>query len=343
MGLDGSRFLRACRREEVDRPPVWFMRQAGRYLPEYLALRRGRTFMESARDPAHCAAITLQPVTRFGVDAAILFADIMSPLDGVALPFEISAGVGPVIASPVCTLAAVRALSRFAASEMAYLGDAIGRIKAALGAETPLIGFAGAPFTMACYLIEGRGSRDFLSARRLLHDAPEFWHALMQWLSEMTIDYLRFQVESGVDALQLFDSWVGLVSPGDYRRAVFPYMRSIGSAVASWGVPLIHFGAGCSGLLELMAEAAGDVVGVDWRVELGEAWQRIGWERGIQGNLDPSVLLASPEVIRGKVAEVLRAAVGRRGHIFNVGHGLSPQTPPEHVACAVAAVRAWQA
>lgn len=341
MPTENSLFMRAARRLRTSRPPVWFMRQAGRVLPEYRAVRERMSLLEICRQPDLCAEVTLQPVRRFGVDAAILFADIMHPLVGIGIGLEIREQVGPVIDEPVRSAAD---LPRFRAldpeGDLPYVFDAIRLLRRELADERPLIGFAGAPFTLASYLIEGRPSRDFLRTKALMYGAPEVWHALMDRLAEIVATYLRAQLAAGTDAVQLFDSWVGCLAPTDYRAYVQPYVRRIFAALADAGAPLVHFGVNTATLLADMRADGGSVIGVDWRIPLDEAWTVIGPERAVQGNLDPAVLLAPPDVLARAVDDVLARAGGRPGHIFNLGHGLHPQTPLDAVYRVVERVRA---
>jgi uroporphyrinogen decarboxylase len=319
-----SRFLRACRRQPVDRTPVWFMRQAGRSQPEYRALRERYTLLEICAHSDLVAEVTLRPVEQLGVDAAILFADITLPLLGMGVTFTLHDGDGPRVHRPVRTaedVAAVRPFQPEATIEAVL--EAVRLIRAA--SPVPLIGFAGAPFTLASYLIEGGPSRDFLATKTMLRAAPELWDRLMHRLTDAAITYLGAQIAAGAQAVQLFDSWVGCLSPADYRAAVAPHMRRLFEALRPMDVVTIHFGTGTAGLLAEMAAAGGDVIGVDWRIGLAAAWDQIG-DRAIQGNLDPSVLLAPPEVVRRQAAAVLAEAAGRPGHIFNLGHGVLPDT-----------------
>ena len=326
------RFIAACRRQPTDRTPVWFMRQAGRIFPEYRALRERYDFLTMCRTPELIAQVTLMPIEPLGVDAAIIFADIILPLEALGLAYDIREGVGPVIERPVRTAADVARLGRQDPREAnAYLYEGIRLVKGELGGRKPLIGFAGAPFTLACYLIEGRPTREFTRARALMHRDPETWHGLMDVLSHTVLQYLRAQVEAGVDAVQLFDSWVGGLPPWDYETFVMPYSARILRGLADTGVPRIHFGTGTATLLPLMARAGADVVGVDWRIGLDEAWSRIGDEFAVQGNLDPVVLLGPWEAVAERARDVLRRAGGRPGHIFNLGHGVLPETPVEHL------------
>jgi uroporphyrinogen decarboxylase len=335
-----ARFLRACRREPVDATPVWFMRQAGRALPEYRAVRERATLVEITHDPALCAEVTLQPVRRLGVDAAILFADITTPLPGLGVEMEIREGVGPVIERPVRTVDDVARLRAFdAAASVGPLLEAIRLVRAE--SPVPLIGFAGAPFTLACYLVEGGPSREFVRTKTLLHADPIAWTALMDRLTDMTIAYLRAQVAAGAQAVQLFDSWVGSLSPPDYERAVLPAMRRLFAGIADLGVPVIHFGVGTAGILPLQAAAGGDVIGLDWRIELADGWRRVG-DRGVQGNLDPTLLLGPWEATAEGARWVLGQAAGRPGHVFNLGHGVLPGTDPDDLARLVDLVHAYR-
>lgn len=322
-----DRFLRACRREPVDATPVWFMRQAGRSLPEYRAIRDRATLAEIVGDPALCADVTLQPVHRLGVDAAILFADITTPLAGIGVDLEIVDGVGPVIERPIRTAADVRALRSFDAAEaVGSLLEAIALIRRT--SEVPLIGFAGAPFTLASYLVEGRGSRDALAIRSLLRDAPAVAADLLTRLTDMTIAYVRAQVAAGAQAIQIFDSWVGVLGPFDYEHQVLPHMRRLFASIADLGVPTVHFGTGAAGLLPLMASAGGSVIGIDWRIGLDAAWRQVP-DCAVQGNLDPTILLGPWEPIQAQADWVLSQTAGRAGHVFNLGHGVLPGTDPD--------------
>ena len=332
-----ARYLRACRREPVDVTPAWFMRQAGRALPEYRLIRERATLVEITRDAPLCAEVTLQPVRRLGVDAAILFADITTPLAGLGVDFEIVEGRGPVVAAPIRSAADVARLRPFEpAAAVGPLLDAIGLIRAA--SPVPLIGFAGAPFTLACYLVEGGPSRDFLRTKTFMHAEPDAWAALMDALAEMTIRYLGAQVAAGAQAVQVFDSWVGGLSPRDYTRCVAPWMARIFDALRPLGVPATHFGVGTAGLLRLQAAAGGDVIGLDWRIPLDTGWARVPG-RAVQGNLDPAVLLAPWEVVETEALDILTRAGGRPGHIFNLGHGVFPSVDPDQLTRLAALVR----
>ncbi len=326
-----TRFLRACRREPVDATPAWFMRQAGRALPEYRAIRERATLVEITRDAALCAEVTLQPVRRLGVDAAILFADITTPFTGLGVDFEIVEGRGPVVASPVRSGADVGRLRAFEPEEaVAPLLDAIRLVRAE--SPVPLIGFAGAPFTLACYLVEGGPSKDFARTKTFMHAEPAAWTSLMDRLADATVVYLAAQVAAGAQAVQVFDSWVGALSPADYRRSVAPWMVRIFEGLRRLGVPTIHFGVVSAGLLRQQAAAGGDVIGLDWRIDLAEGWAAVGPDHGVQGNLDPTLLLGPFEAVAQDARAILDAAGGRPGHIFNLGHGVLPGTDPDALA-----------
>jgi uroporphyrinogen decarboxylase len=335
-----DRFLRACRREPVDCTPVWFMRQAGRYLPPYRAIRQKYSLLEICARPEAAAQVTLLPVDLLDVDAAILFADILLPLIPMGIDLEFAAGEGPVIHNPIRSLADVRALRPIlAADDLAHVMETIRIVRRALAGRVPLIGFAGAPFTLASYLIEGGATRNFQKTKQLMYREPQAWHALMSRLAETVTDYLQAQVAAGVQAVQLFDSWVGALSPDDYRTYVLPYSHRILRALS--GVPAIHFGVDTATLLPLMCEAGGDVIGLDWRMPLDQGWALVG-ERAVQGNLDPLALFAPRELLTQKVRDILRRAGGRAGHIFNLGHGLLPETPVDNVRAVVELVHAWR-
>ena len=325
-----DRFLRACRREPVDCTPVWFMRQAGRYMPEYRALRQKHTLLELCKTPELACEVTLQPL-KLGVDAAILFADILLPLEPMGAPFEFAKGEGPVFHAPVDTREKVDALRVIDPSELQYVLDAIKTIKREIGGKLPLIGFAGAPFTLASYLIEGGKSAHYAKMKKMMYGETATWHALMEKLAEVVRRYLIAQVEAGADCIQLFDSWVGQLSADDYRTYVQKHVAHILKDVARQGVPVIHFGTGTHHLLEAQREAGGDVIGLDWRTPLDEGWKRVGYDHGVQGNLDPTLLFAPPAVAQKQAQKILDLAGGRNGHIFNLGHGILPETPVDHV------------
>jgi uroporphyrinogen decarboxylase len=325
-----DRFLRACRREPVDTTPVWFMRQAGRYMASYRAVREKHTLLEICRQPELATEVTLQPVRELGVDAAILFADILLPLEPMGAPFEFAAGEGPVIHHPVRTANDVEQLRLFEPEEgLSHVLDALRLLRRELDGKTPLIGFAGAPFTLASYLIEGGKSSHYARTKRLMYREPSLWNALMYKLSEVVRRYLRAQITAGAQAVQLFDSWIGALSPTDYREFIQPHVRHILADVMTAGVPVIHFGTGTASLLELQRDAGGSVIGVDWRTPLDQAIAKLGNGVAVQGNLDPLVLDAPRELLARRVDEVLAMGRAAAGHVFNLGHGILPETSPE--------------
>ena len=330
--------VRALRRERVERTPVWYMRQAGRCLAEYRALREKHGILEIAREPELCARVTRMPVDRLGVDAAVLYADIMLPLDGMGVPFHIQPDLGPIVERPVRTMKDVAAL-RVVSAEVAtpYLFETIRALRLDLPPEIALIGFAGAPFTLASYLIEGHPSRDYALTKAMLLGDPPLWARLMDTITEVLTRYLRAQVAAGADVVQLFDSWAGALAPEDYERSVQPYTQRIFAALGP-GVPRIHFATGNPALLAIVGSVECEAVSVDWRLPLDEAWQRIG-DRAIQGNLDPAVCLAPWEVVQSRERDVLRRAGGRAGHVFNLGHGVLPDTDADTLARLASYVR----
>jgi uroporphyrinogen decarboxylase len=334
-----SLLVRAMRREPVERTPVWFMRQAGRSLPEYRALRAGVGMLDACTRPDLITEITLQPVRRHGVDAAILFSDIVLPLRAAGVDLDIVGGVGPVVATPVRDAAAVAALPTLDPAQVSYVDEAVRLLVAELG-PTPLIGFAGAPFTLASYLIEGGPSKDHARTKAFMHGQPEVWAALLAKLAGLAATFLRVQAAAGASALQLFDSWAGALSAADYTRFVLPHSTAVLAALADVDVPKVHFGVGTGELLRLLGEAGADVVGVDWRVPLDEASRRVGPDRAVQGNLDPALLLADADVLAREARRVL--AEGRRtpGHVFNLGHGVLPDTDPDVLSRLVELVHA---
>ncbi|MGC2998323.1 uroporphyrinogen decarboxylase [Streptomyces sp. G35A] len=323
-----SAFLRACRREPVPHTPVWFMRQAGRSLPEYRKVREGIGMLDSCMRPDLVTEITLQPVRRHHVDAAIFFSDIVVPLKAIGIDLDIKPGVGPVVERPVRTRADLARLRDLTPEDVSYVTEAIGMLTRELG-PTPLIGFAGAPFTLASYLVEGGPSRTYENAKAMMYGDPELWADLLDRLADITAAFLKVQIEAGASAVQLFDSWAGALAPADYRRSVMPASAKVFRAVAGHGVPRIHFGVGTGELLGLMGEAGADVVGVDWRVPLDEAARRVGPGKAFQGNLDPTVLFAGREAVEARTREVLDTAAGLEGHVFNLGHGVMPSTDPD--------------
>jgi uroporphyrinogen decarboxylase len=331
-------FLRACRREEIEYTPVWIMRQAGRFLKEYRALRRHYDFLTLCKTPDLATQVTLMPIERLGVDAAIIFADILLPLEPMGINLEFSKGEGPVIHNPPRTRPDVEGLKPIKAeTDLAFVMEAIKAVCRELKGRIPLIGFSGAPFTLASYLLEGGGTKDFTRTKSLMYQDPACWHLLMEKLSETIISYLNAQIRAGAGAVQVFDSWAGTLSPQDYKEFVLPHSQKVFQELIQ-DIPKIHFATGTSGILELMQEAGGDVIGVDWRIDLGEAWGRLGYNVGIQGNLDPVALFGPQERIERAVGEILDKAGDRPGHIFNLGHGVLPKTPENNVITMVEAV-----
>ncbi|MEV5511009.1 uroporphyrinogen decarboxylase [Streptomyces orinoci] len=323
-----SAFLRACRREPVPHTPVWFMRQAGRSLPEFRKVREGIAMLDSCMRPELVTEITLQPVRRHNVDAAVFYSDIVVPLKAIGIELDIKPGVGPVVERPFRSRADLERLRPLEAGDVSYVTEAVRMLTAELGA-TPLIGFAGAPFTLASYLVEGGPSRNHEHTKALMYGDPELWTELVDRLADISAAFLKVQIEAGASAVQLFDSWAGALAPADYRRLVMPASAKVFDAVAGYDVPRIHFGVGTGELLGLLGEAGADVVGVDWRVPLDEAARRVGPGKALQGNLDPAVLFAPRAAVEAKTDEVLRAARGLEGHVFNLGHGVLPDTDPQ--------------
>jgi uroporphyrinogen decarboxylase len=336
-----SRFLEAAQHRPVDVTPIWLMRQAGRSLPEYRKLRERWSLVDIVAQPELCAEVTLQPVRRLGVDAAVMFADIMLPLRGMGVEFELVENVGPVIAHPIASAADIDRLIIPPGEEAApQVIIAVRQVVAQ--SPVPVIAFAGAPFTLASYLIEGRPSRDFTKVKSFMFSEPAAFQKLLSKLSETMSAYLKAQIAAGASAVQLFDSWVGSLALEDYESRVHAHTRSIFDALKSAGVPRIHFGTDTAGMLESIASTGPDVVSLDWRVPLDAGWKRVGYDHGIQGNLDPAVLLGPPELVRERAREVLRRAGGRPGHIFNLGHGVLPSTPLENLELLVETVHQWQ-
>ncbi|GAA4736780.1 uroporphyrinogen decarboxylase [Nocardioides endophyticus] len=327
--LASSAFLKAVRGQPVPHTPVWFMRQAGRSLPEYLAVREGVGMLESCMDPALVVEITLQPVRRYGVDAAIFFSDIVLPLKAIGVDLDIKPGIGPVVASPVRTLTDVAAIPDLTPEQVPFITAAVRELVGELGG-TPLIGFAGAPFTVASYLVEGGPSKDHAKTKAMMFGAPDVWDALMRKIAGISAAYLEVQVEAGASAIQLFDSWAGALTPRDYREHVMPHSARVLARAGELGVPRIHFGVGTSNLLGLMGEAGADVVGVDWRTPLDDAIARVG-DRSVQGNLDPTLVFAPTEVMTARAGEIIEAGRAARGHVFNLGHGVLPATNPDQL------------
>ncbi|MCS6290908.1 MAG: uroporphyrinogen decarboxylase [Nitrospira sp.] len=330
-----DRFLKACRREPVDCTPVWFMRQAGRYMVEYRRLREKHSILDLCKTPELAAQVTLQPIDRFALDAAIIFADILLPLEPMGLRLEFAEGEGPIIHNPVRDRAAVDRLKVIDDTELQYVMDAISLTRKMLAGRVPLIGFAGAPFTLASYAIEGGSSRNYIHTKQMMYREPETWHRLMDKFARVITGYLRRQIKAGAQAVQLFDSWVGCLSAGDYAEYVMPHVQLIFEGLKHDGIPLIHFGTGTTAILKAMREAGGDVIGIDWRIPIDEAWAMVGYDRAVQGNLDPVTLFGPISEIERRVTDILRRAAGRPGHIFNLGHGILPNTPVENVAATI--------
>jgi uroporphyrinogen decarboxylase len=330
--------VRAARREPVERTPVWFMRQAGRSLPEYREIRRGHGLFEVVRQPELCAEVTLQPVRRHGVDAAVMFTDIMFPVIGMGVEVDLVENVGPVVARPIETMADVERLATPEPEESCpFVLESVRLVRSELRRDEAVVGFCGGPFTVAGYLIEGKPSREFTKVKTMMYREPAVWHALLDKLSDAFVRYVNGKVRAGADVIQVFDSWVGALAPSDYERFAAPYSARI---LASVDVPTIHFGTGTATLLRQMAEAGGDVIGLDWRIPLDRGWEEVGHDRGVQGNLDPAALLGPWEHVEAAAADVLSRADGRPGHIFNLGHGVLPATDPDDLGRLVELVHA---
>jgi uroporphyrinogen decarboxylase len=335
--LDRSPFMRACRREPVPYTPIWLMRQAGRYMPEYREVRARTGFLEMCKTPELATEVTVTAAERLGVDAAIIFADILLILEPMGIDLEFVKGEGPVIHNPVRVARDVTRLREVEdVQALDFVFEAIRQTRRALKPDLPLIGFSGAPFTLASYMIEGGGSKNYIHTKQLMYGDSGAWHAMMSLISRALIKYLNAQIAAGAQAVQLFDSWVGCLSPDDYREYVLPHTREVIAAVTQ-GTPVIHFGTGTAALLELMREAGGDVIGVDWRVDLADAWQRLG-DVAVMGNFDPVQLFTNPDFIRAQAKKILDRAGGRDGHIFNLGHGILPETPVDNVLALIDAV-----
>jgi uroporphyrinogen decarboxylase len=331
--LSSSAFLKAVRGEPVPHTPVWFMRQAGRSLPEYLAVREGVAMLDACADPELVVEITLQPVRRYGVDGAIFFSDIVLPLKAVGVDLDIKPGIGPVVASPVRTLRDVEAIPDLTPEHVPFITEAVRALTgelAGINGGTPLIGFAGAPFTVASYLVEGGPSKEHARTKALMFGAPDVWDALMRKIAGISAAFLEVQVAAGASAVQLFDSWAGALTPADYERHVMPHSAAVLGRIGELGVPRIHFGVGTTNLLDLMGRAGADVVGVDWRTPLSTAIGMVG-DRAVQGNLDPTLVFAPTEVMTARAAEIIDAGRAARGHVFNLGHGVIPSTDPDQL------------
>jgi len=340
--LDGGRFVRACLRKPVDRTPVWFLRQAGRYMQEYRDVRKHHTLVEICKQPDIAAEVTITAAEKLGVDAAIIFADLLLPLEPMGLPFEFLAGEGPVVHHPVRTAEDVRALRTDRADDLAYVARAIEKVAAHFRDRLGIIGFCGAPYTLASYMIEGGGSRNYIFTKQMMYGNTAAWRELLDKLVVVLTEYCRLQVTAGADVIQIFDSWVGSLGLADYNDYAFEASKRLVRNVQALGVPVIYFGVETAGLLTAMASTGADVIGLDWRQPLDEGWRAVGHGHAVQGNLDPITLFAPLEVIEQRVKEILRSAAGRPGHIFNLGHGIVPTTPVENVQAVVKMVREFR-
>lgn len=345
----GSRFVRACLRQPVDRTPIWLLRQAGRYMPEYMAVRKHHSLLDICRTPDIAAEVTITAAERLGVDAAIIFADLLLPFTPMGLDFEFLAGEGPVVHVPIRSAEQVRSLRTDRIDELSYVARAIEKVAAhfsaprADGDQLGIIGFCGAPFTLASYMIEGGSSRNYIETKKLMYSDNAAWQMLMEKLLTVLVGYAQQQVEAGADVIQIFDSWVGSLSVTDYRRFCLPAVTELVRRIQAFGVPVIYFGVDTASLLPAMAETGADVIGLDWRIPLDQGWKAIGSGSGVQGNLDPITLFAPEEILKDRVREVLTAAAGRPGHIFNLGHGIVPGTPVENVIKVVEWVKEYGA
>jgi len=339
MSAPDSRFVRACKALPVDRTPVWFMRQAGRYMPEYRGVRKHHSLIEICKNPQLAAEVTVTAAEILNVDAAIIFADLLLPLEVMGLPFHFSAGEGPVIEQPVRSRDDVQRLRTDAAAELGYVAEAVRLVSNHFGPKLPVIGFCGAPFTLASYMIEGGGSRHYINTKKMMYSQPEAWDELLEKLVTVTSEYTVEQVRAGADAIQVFDSWVGCLSVEDYRQFVLPRTTKLVRNLKNSGVPIIYFGTDTATLLPSMKESGADVIGLDWRIPLDEGWSCLGDHGAVQGNLDPVVLFADWKQVKLRAQEILDRAAGRPGHIFNLGHGILPETPVENVKALAAFVQ----
>ena len=343
MSAPESRFVKACKLQPVDRTPVWFMRQAGRYMPEYRAVRKQYSLIEICKKPEVAAEVTITAAEALGVDAAIIFADLLLPLEVMGLPFHFSAGEGPVIEKPVRTKEDIARLRTDCAADLGYVSDAVRLVCKHFGERLPAIGFCRAPFTLASYMIEGGGSRNYVHAKKMMYNHPAAWDALMTKLVAVTAAYSAEQVRAGADAIQIFDSWVGCLSVEDYRRYVLPHVTVMVQQLQQTSVPIIYFGTDSATLLPAMKETGAEVIGLDWRIPLDEGWQRLDHSAAVQGNLDPVLLFADWKELKSRAEEILRRAAGRPGHIFNLGHGILPETPVENVKSLAKFVQEYSA
>lgn len=337
-----DRFLKACKKQPVDCTPVWLMRQAGRYLKEYQEIRKNISFMELCKNPELACEVSLQPIRRFELDAAIIFSDLLVPVEAMGVEMDIIEQKGPVIFDPIRSKSAVEKLPLFdPEEETAYLLEAIRLLDKELDGKVPVIGFAGAPFTIASYMVEGSHSRNYLCIKGLIYNQPEVYDALMTKLSTNLSRYLSAQIKAGVKAVQVFDTWAGCLSPADYRKYVLPYTSRVIEGISDKSVPVIHYLNGNPALLDLLSQVGADIISVDWRIDLDVAWQKVGKDFGVQGNLDPAILFTSPEEVKKQVKDVLDKADNRLGHVFNLGHGILPKTPVENVKVLVDAVHEY--
>ena len=342
MSAPKSRFVKACRLQPVDRTPVWFMRQAGRYMPEYRAVRKQYSLIEICKKPEVAAEVTITAAEALGVDAAIIFADLLLPLEVMGLPFHFSAGEGPVIEKPVRTKEDINLLRTDRACDLGYVSDAVRLVCKHFGERLPIIGFCGAPFTLASYMIEGGGSRNYVHTKKMMYSSPSVWDELMRKLVGMVSEYAAEQVNAGADVIQIFDSWAGCLSVEDYRRYVLPRTTELVKALQRTGVPIIYFGTDSSTLLPSMRETGAEVIGLDWRIPLDDGWRNLGFECAVQGNLDPVLLFAEWKELKSRARDILYRAAGRPGHIFNLGHGIWPDTDPDAVARLIDCVHEYR-
>jgi len=331
MSAPQSRFVKACRKEAVDATPVWFMRQAGRYMAEYRAVRKNHSIIEICKSPRIAAEVTITAAERLNVDAAIIFADLLLPLEVMGVPFRFEAGEGPKIEAPLRTPADIARVRDDRAADLGYVSEAVKLVAKHFAGKLPVIGFCGAPFTLASYMIEGGGSRNYIETKRMMYNEPEAWDLLMQRLVNVLAAYTSEQVRAGADVLQVFDSWVGCLSPEDYRKYVLPHARTLIQRLQKSGAPVIYFGTDTATLLPDMQSTGAEVMGVDWRISLDDAWKSMQYRPAVQGNLDPVLLFASWKELKARAEEILRGVAGRAGHIFNLGHGILPGTPVDNV------------
>jgi uroporphyrinogen decarboxylase len=331
MSAPESRFVKACKAQPVDRTPVWFMRQAGRYMPEYRAVRKQYSLIEICKKPEVAAEVTTTAAEALGVDAAIIFADLLLPLEVMGLPFHFSAGEGPVIEKPVRQKEDIQRLRTDRAADLGYVSEAVRQVCKHFGTRLPVIGFCGAPFTLASYMIEGGGSRNYVHAKKMMYSSPAVWDELMRKLVAVVSEYAAQQANAGADVIQIFDSWVGCLSVEDYRRYVLPRTTELVKALQKTRVPIIYFGTDSSTLLPSMRETGAEVIGLDWRIPLDDGWRSLGFDCAVQGNLDPVLLFADWKELKSRAEDILRHAAGHPGHIFNLGHGILPETPVENV------------